>query len=66
MLAKKCDRCGRLYVEDHLDDDELKINGVRVCSIGMGRVGNLGWPYDLCDECVKSLVRWWDNPGEEE
>lgn len=69
--AKKCDRCGRFYINkmDVIDkmiddlkhffgsDDIVKPNFIKyVCD-----------EYDLCDECKRSLTTWFktvEKPNE--
>lgn len=61
MLAKKCDRCGKLY--EHYARDLKKgisFNGAATVAID----GNDGWQcnkvMDLCPECRESFARWLD------
>ena len=56
-IARKCDRCGKLY-EDY-DGCEVQEGGHRYNKLELLR----GWndackTYDLCPECMKSLIKW--------
>ena len=57
--AKKCDRCGRLY-------DEPKPHPLAQIDFIFDYIERhkpLVW-NDLCEECTKSLRKWWKNTGE--
>lgn len=69
MKAKKCDRCGKYYVENSISKDKFDIvclvDGKR--SIAIKKIsetirvdGNYKSEenYDLCDECMKSFENW--------
>lgn len=56
-IARKCDRCGRLY-EDY---DDIECNGMLINQIVIGQM-NGGVPYDLCRKCSFDLARWITNP----
>lgn len=64
MLAKKCDRCGKLY--DHYEIfDNIKINGVSM--IFRSKFGNresTSKDIDLCQECMDSFAKWYEMKGE--
>lgn len=60
MTVYKCDRCGKIY---NLPDDintRGKINNRIVC-----RIKIMGFDYeplgylDLCDDCSRTLVKWY-------
>ena len=53
MRVIKCDRCGKVYEKD----------GKVINIYDRGREG-LGETFDICDDCVKSLIKWTE--GEEE
>lgn len=54
-LAKKCDRCGKLY-EHYPPDKKLKANGLRLCYIDEhGNYNSFGPAIDLCPECMKAF-----------
>ena len=54
-LAKKCDRCGKLY-EYYPTGNKLRANAVRRCVIlpSGGLVGSDN-TLDLCQECMKAF-----------
>lgn len=58
MLAKKCDRCGKLY--EHYDIfNNTRRNGISI--IHRDKFGNkdyLANEFDLCLECMISLTNW--------
>ncbi len=58
MMAKKCDRCGKLYEEYNVANDERNINSIKTynCEINNGHFKH--GPYDLCPECSNELVDW--------
>lgn len=64
MLAKKCDRCGKLY--DHYDTfDNSKINGVSMIFISkFGNRESTSKDIDLCQECMDSFTKWYEMKGE--
>ena len=56
--AKKCDRCGKLYEEYNVENDEKKANGIRFLNID-SKEDAYGHPYhDLCPECMGELRTW--------
>ena len=63
MNAKKCDRCKKFY-----DRNEVKYKGSVIDGISLTR----GMSYfcltrkDLCDDCLKSLDKWFNNVESEE
>lgn len=64
MLAKKCDRCGKLY--DHYDAfDNNKINGISTISKNkFGVRESISKDIDLCIECMNSFIKWYEMKGE--
>lgn len=64
MLAKKCDRCGKLY--EHYDTfDNNRINGISTISknkFGIRESISIG--IDLCIECMNSFIKWYEMKGE--
>lgn len=64
MLAKKCDRCGKLY--DHYTTfDNTKKNGVAIIYVNKFG-GREGWirDIDLCQECMDSFAKWYEMKEE--
>lgn len=55
--AKKCDRCGKYY-------PHLGLNGQYVTVVN-DRRKRTGECFDLCDECMKKLVKWLKNEVEQ-
>lgn len=64
MLAKKCDRCGKLY--DHYDEfDNNKINGIStIFKNKFGVRESISKDIDLCQECMNSFIKWYEMKGE--
>lgn len=62
MLAKKCDRCGKLYESyDMIDNSEL--NGVYIIS-KFCVIESIIKDIDLCRECMNSFIKWYEIKGE--
>ena len=64
MLAKKCDRCGKLY--DHYEIiDNTKKNALAITFINkFGARERWIRDIDLCQECMNSFTKWYDMKGE--
>ena len=64
MLAKKCDRCGKLYESyDMVDNSEM--NGVYIVSKNkFGVRESISKDIDLCQECMDSFIKWYEMKGE--
>lgn len=63
-LAKKCDRCGKLY--ENYDDIEINENPVnRLYTAFDGVRGPKTKIYDLCQDCCFDFARWIVDPGME-
>lgn len=65
MLARKCDRCGRLY-----EAKSVNIDGERADAIAALMFYKEGsrWyeeKYELCPECLKELKVWLEYKQEE-
>lgn len=61
--ALKCDRCGKLY--EHYSGIQLVENGNRYyCFLIAGNGKNK--TYDLCEECMSSLIDWIKEAQNEE
>ena len=69
-IAKKCDRCSRLYEQYNIKNDSKNINGIMTLNIDSGQRYFKHGPLDLCPECSKKLINWlkcWsDINGEED
>ena len=54
--AKKCDRCGKYYMdgEKRYTVDSFHVGYIKLMSVN----GNHIDTYDLCDDCVKKLMRY--------
>lgn len=57
--AKKCDRCGKYYTnsEKRYVVDGFYVGCVKILSIN----GTCIDEYDLCDDCIKKLMIFFDN-----
>lgn len=54
-LAKKCDRCGKLY-EYYPNGNKLKTNAIRKCMVlSDGYLSYSENIHDLCSECMKAF-----------
>lgn len=67
MKALKCDRCGKYYEKNVL----VKSKGAVLGSIIGGfftrtENGKVDEPFDLCDDCIKSLFEWKGKPEFED
>ena len=65
MLAKKCDRCGKLY--EHYDKvgDERQ-NGFSTIYVNcFGARDRIVVDYDLCEDWMESLINWLDHGGND-
>lgn len=58
-LAKKCDRCGKLY--EYYSLKSFGFNGVVTCAIDRGGRYNECKLYDLCESCRDKLKDFLDN-----
>lgn len=57
MIAKKCDRCGKLYESATKDIDGEEIEGIK--TIGKVKYGfSSEKNYDLCEDCLSSFKSW--------
>lgn len=67
MLARKCDRCGKLYEEyaKEYKGAYKEINGVDLIktNVGGGRIARN--TYDLCPACMESLMLFIADPDAE-
>ena len=56
--ARKCDRCGKLYEEYNLKNDEKNTNGIMVLNLDYQRKY---YPHDamnLCPDCMRKFQDW--------
>lgn len=57
-LARKCDRCGKLYEIKHVKIDNQRVNSIVISDRDFtGSYSNRGI-FDLCPECLESFVSW--------
>lgn len=60
--AKRCDRCGKFYMND---DSKITIGGLYVDYISLiSTGGSVIDRHDLCNDCVEHLLEWLDNETE--
>lgn len=65
-LAKKCDRCGNLYVPENMNICGLTVNGLGLISRDAQEVTDFvshisSNSVDLCPECLVSFANWLKN-----
>lgn len=71
MLARKCDRCGKLYesykgrYKGRYKGAYNEINGVTLVNIEIDRSRVVSDIYDLCPECMKNLMLFIVDPDAE-
>lgn len=66
MMAKKCDRCSKLYEEYNTENDERNINRIGTYNDTINSGYYKHGPYDLCPECSEEFVEWLFGLKEEE
>lgn len=57
-VARKCDRCGKLYEEYIVECERLtkhKINAVRLVHKNRNENTDRGLAFDLCPECMEKF-----------
>lgn len=66
MIARKCDRCGKLYEFYDKFDDEYQNGFSMICKniAGVGVTERTFTGKDLCPECMESLINWFNKQGE--
>ena len=58
-LAKKCDRCGKLYEHYPIDKISGNYNAIRFVRMDISGVVDIEKkPMDLCPECMSSFDSW--------
>lgn len=63
-LAKKCDRCGKLY-EHYSKGNKVEYNGVQRISLAdNGGVVMLSREMDLCPECMAAFNKFMISGGK--
>ena len=65
-IAKKCDRCGKLYELYDYRDSPSKINGIMTLSFDSTDRYYKHGPYDLCPSCSTELMDWFNTSEEKE
>lgn len=61
MIAKKCNRCGKLYERYNEEQNPKKANGFRFLNIDEKQDYYQHEKLDLCPECMKELHAWFEN-----
>lgn len=56
--ARKCDRCGKLYEEYNLKNDEKNPNGIMVLNLDYQRKYYPHDAMDLCPDCMRKFQDW--------
>lgn len=67
MDVKKCDRCGKIYEHYRPGPETKESNAVLLIELAdsgyqIDRYGTVTRRHDLCEECMKDLVTFLDNP----
>ncbi len=60
-LAKKCDRCGKLYEHYEKTEHEKYVGSNAMAFVCMTKKGGIGittCPIDLCPECMSKLIEF--------
>ena len=57
-IAKKCDRCGKMYDQYNVKDSEANPNGIRLLNIDGRQQCFSHKLIDLCPDCMKQLQNW--------
>ena len=68
MLAKKCDRCGKLYEQysGKYENINGKVNSVALYfSNGHGYADQAARTFDLCPRCLEDAVKYLTDPDSE-
>ena len=65
-LAKKCDRCGKLYEEYNTKEDYKKINAIALLNIDCRGKYYLHELFDLCLDCKDSFDEWLANKNKDD
>ena len=61
-LAKRCDRCEKLYESKDIDIRGAVVNGLVLISRDAQNINTITRRYfDLCPECLLSLANWLKN-----
>lgn len=63
-LARKCDRCGKLYESYNIKNDSENINGLITVNVDDDRKYYSHGVLDLCPECSGSFMKWFKEKGE--
>ena len=59
MLARKCDRCKKLYEDYRIQkEDAGEINGVALLEVDLDDFYNHKRNYDLCKECMEKMIKF--------
>lgn len=67
MKALKCDRCGKYYEKNVLVKSKGSVLGSVIGGIyTRTKEGKADEPFDLCDDCIKSLYEWKGKPEFED
>lgn len=67
MKALKCDRCGKYYEKNVLVKSKGSVIGSVIGGIyTRTKDGKADEPFDLCDDCIKSLFEWKGKPEFED
>ena len=61
-IARKCDRCGKLYEEYNANPHEYKVNGFNLLTIRTEYSTYEHPRQDLCKDCMSELICWFLNP----
>lgn len=62
MVARKCDKCGKLYEyyisTEEIEGEEVKVNAISLANFNIrGDYCDSSY-YDLCPDCMKELIEF--------
>lgn len=65
-LARKCDKCNTLYIPETREINSEKFNAFALIKRDLNGGYRLNSSYDLCPDCLDSLIKWITNDSQKE